>query len=193
LFKAIDSVKILRKSFASINDLTTYYRTDEKIITNKLNEEASRPILWYENSQLTGDSVAIYLEDGEIKNLEVNDNAFMLSQNDIYKQRFDQTSSDSVKLKFSSNRLQQADFEGKVQSIYFLFDEEKPNGAVKSTAHRALVLFENNEVNEVRLFGSPTSEYYPEVKVEGLERTFTLPKFVLYENRPHKEDFKPNK
>jgi lipopolysaccharide export system protein LptA len=193
LFKAIDSVRILRKNFASINDLTTYNRTDEKIITSKLNEEARRPILWYENSQLTGDSVAIYLLDGEIKNLEVNENAFMLSQNKIYKQRFDQTSSDSVKLKFSANRLRQADFEGKVQSIYFLFDDEKPNGAVKSSAHRTLILFEDNEVNEVRLFGSPTSEYYPEVKVEGLERTFTLPKFVLYENRPHKEDFKLNK
>jgi hypothetical protein len=70
-----------------------------------------------------------------------------------------------------------------------LYDEDVPNGLVKSTAQKTTILFEDNEVEQVRLYGSPTSEYYPEVKVEGLERTFTLPKFVFSENRPVKEEF----
>ena len=189
IFKATDSVKILRGAFASINDLTTYYRDKEKIITDKISEDAPRPKLWYENSQLTGDSITIYLKDGQITSLDVNGNSFMLSQNKNFKERFDQTSSDSVYLFFSENRLQRADFSGKVQSIYFLYDEEKPNGLVKSTAQRAVIVFEKNEVEQVRLYGSPTSEYHPEEKVAGLERTFTLPKFVFNENRPVKEEF----
>ena len=68
-------------------------------------------------------------------------------------------------------------------------EEDKPNGLVKSTAHSAVIIFKENEIDQVRLYGSPASEYYPEVKVEGLERTFTLPKFVLKENRPVKKDF----
>ena len=189
IFKATDSVKILRGNFASINDLTTYYRDEEKIITDKIKEDAPRPKLWYENSQLTGDSITIYLKDGQITALDVNGNSFMLSQNKNFNERFDQTSSDSVYLFFSENRLQRADFSGKVQSIYYLYDEEEPNGLVKSTAQRAVIIFENNEVEQVRLYGSPTSEYHPEDKVAGLERTFTLPKFVFNENRPVKEDF----
>ena len=189
IFKATDSVKILRGNFASINDLTTYYRDEEKIITDKIKEDAPRPKLWYENSQLTGDSITIYLKDGQITALDVNGNSFMLSQNKNFNERFDQTSSDSVYLFFSENRLQRADFSGKVQSIYYLYDEEEPNGLVKSTAQRAVIIFENNEVEQVRLYGSPTSEYHPEDKVAGLERTFTLPKFVFSENRPVKEDF----
>ena len=189
MFKATDSVKILRGSFASVNDLTTYYRDQKKIITDKINEDAPKPILWYENSQLIGDSVTIYLDEGAIKSLAVDLNSFMLSQNKIYKQRFDQTSSDSVHLYFINNKLQRAEFDGKVQSIYFLYEEEKANGLVKSTAHKAVIVFNENEIDQVRLYGSPTSEYYPEVKVEGLERTFTLPKFVLKENRPLKKDF----
>ena len=136
-----------------------------------------------------GDSITIYLEDGQIKNLAVNNNSFMLSQNRIFDKRFDQTSSDSVQLYFSNNRLERAEFAGKVQSIYYLYDEDVPNGLVKSTAHKAVIVFLKNEIDQVRLFGSPTSEYHPEVKVEGLERTFTLPKFVLKENRPLKKDF----
>ena len=189
VFKATDSVKILKGGFASVNDLTTYYRDEEKIITDKIREDAARPVLWYENSQLMGDSVTIYLMDGEIKELVVNFNAFMLSQNKIYNQRFDQTSSDSVYLYFLNNKLQRAEFAGKVQSIYYLYDEDAPNGLVKSTAHKAVIVFTDNEIDQVRLFGSPTSEYHPEVKVEGLERTFTLPKFVLKENRPNTKDF----
>ncbi|RKY90778.1 MAG: hypothetical protein DRQ13_12200, partial [Ignavibacteriae bacterium] len=80
IFKAIDSVKIIRGAFASVNDFTLYLRTDEKIIIEKMNEEGEVPILWYENSQLTGDSITVYLEDNEIKSLDVNSNAFMLSQ-----------------------------------------------------------------------------------------------------------------
>ena len=189
VFKATDSVKILRGGFASVNDLTTYYRDQEKIITAKINEDASRPVLWYENSQLIGDSITIFLEEGQIKNLTVDYNSFMLSQNKTFKLRFDQTSSDSVHLYFLENRLQRAEFAGKVQSIYYLLDDDEPNGLTKSTAHTAVIVFKENEIDQVRLYGSPTSEYYPEVKVEGLERTFTLPKFVLKENRPQKNDF----
>jgi lipopolysaccharide export system protein LptA len=192
VFKATDSVKILRGGFASVNDLTTYYRDEEKIITKKIREDASRPVLWYENSQLMGDSVTIYLLNGQIEELVVNLNAFMLSQNKIFDRRFDQTSSDSVHLYFASDRLQRAEFAGKVQSIYYLYDDDTPNGLVKSTAHKAVIVFVRNEIDQVRLFGSPTSEYHPEAKVEGLERTFTLPKFVLKENRPLKKDFLMN-
>jgi len=189
VFKATDSVKILRGGFASVNDLTTYYRDDEKIITDKISDGAEKPILWYESSQLTGDSITIYLEDGQIKNLLVNNNSFMLSRNKFFDKRFDQSSSDSVHLYFSNNRLERAEFSAKVQSIYYLYDDDVPNGLVKSTAHKAVIVFIENEIDQVRLFGSPTSEYHPEVKVEGLERTFTLPKFVLKENRPRKIDF----
>jgi hypothetical protein len=73
-----------------------------------------------------------------------------------------------------------------VQHLY-LYDE-KPNGLTKSASNAATLVFMENEVNEVRLYGSPSSEYHPEIKVAGIERTFTLPKFVFNENRPLKEE-----
>ncbi|HSW54391.1 MAG TPA: hypothetical protein VLH59_04815, partial [Ignavibacteriaceae bacterium] len=120
-------------------------------------------------------------------------NSFMLSQNKLFDKRFDQTSSDGIDLYFIENRLERAEFAGKVQSIYFMYDDDVSNGVVKSTAHSAVIVFKDNEIDQVRLFGSPTSEYHPEVKVEGLERTFTLPKFVLKENRPISKDFIMNR
>src|SRR5690606_32640576 len=79
-FFAIDSVKILKGSFASKNDLTIFYRNDEKIITSKVNPASLQPVMWHENSQLTGDSITIYLLDNKIKQLDVDGTSFMLSQ-----------------------------------------------------------------------------------------------------------------
>jgi lipopolysaccharide export system protein LptA len=187
-FKANDSVRICRGNFASVNDYTLFLRSKDMIITERMNEDASRPVLWYENSQLTGDSINIFLEENEIKLLEVFDNSFMLSQSKDYPERFDQTSSRNIKLHFETSKLLRAEFDEKVQSIYYLFEEDVPNGLSKSTAMSAVIVFDENEVSQVRLYGSPTSEFYPEEKVSGLERTFTLPKFVFNENRPLKNE-----
>jgi lipopolysaccharide export system protein LptA len=188
LFIALDSVEIIRSEFASINDYTLYLRSEDKIITEKISSEAERPILWYDNSQLTGDSITIYLEDSQIKQLKVMDNSFMLSHHKAYNFRFDQTSSTNMNMFFEGNRIKKAAFDGTIHSIYYLFEEEKPNGLTKSSAKTATIVFEDNEVSEVRLYGSPTSEYYPENQVEGFERTFTLPKFVHHKNRPQKSE-----
>lgn len=187
IFKATDSVKIIRGAFASVNDFTLYLRTDEKIIIEKMSEEGERPILWYENSQLTGDSITVYLEENEIKSLDVNSNAFMLSQSKTYPERFDQTSSNNLQMYFEESNIKRAVFKGSVFSIYYMFEDEGPTGLTKSSAKAATIMFIDNEVSEVRLYGSPTSEYHPENKVIGIERTFTLPKFVFYKNRPVKE------
>ena len=93
---------------------------------------------------------------------------------------------------FEGNNINRSEFFGNVYSYYFMFDNEKPNGLTKSTSNSATIFFKNNEVDEVKLFGSPNSEYYPEVKVKGLEKTFILPRFVFYENRPNKNELLKN-
>ena len=100
LFRAKDSVRIVRSGFASKNDFTIYHRKEGEIITYKVNAEANQPILWYNNSQLTGDSVTISLVENQIRLLKVFGNAFILSQNEKYKNRYDQTSGDTVVLNF---------------------------------------------------------------------------------------------
>ncbi|GBD86162.1 LPS-assembly protein LptD [bacterium BMS3Abin03] len=188
VFKATDSVKIIRGTFASVNDYTLYLRDDDIIITEKVNEDAAQPILWYENSQLTGDSITIYIEEKRIKRLDVVNNAFMLSQSKLYPERFDQTSSKDIKISFKNNKIHQAKFLGTVHSIYYLYEDNEVNGLTKFSAINATIIFEDNEVSEVRLYGSPTSEYYPEKQVVGDEKSFTLPKFRFFNNRPNRKE-----
>lgn len=188
IFKATDSVRIVRDRFASLNDLTIYYREDQKIITKKVGEEAKQPILWYGNSQLTGDSVTIFVRDNSIKLLDVDRNAFLLSQDSTYSNRFNQLSGTRIEVEFTQGDISKTEVFGGVHSIYYLFEDHTPNGLTKSSSESATINFENRKVNAVRLYGSPSSEYYPENKVEGKEPSFTLPGYVFYKNRPVKDE-----
>ncbi len=188
IFIATDSVKIIRGEFASDNDKTIYIRSKDKIITSKISPEARQPVLWYETSQLTGDSIIIHLEENKIIMLEVEGNAFLLSQNENYRQRFDQSSGSRVLIHFVDDKINRSEFFGTVYSIYNLFEEDEANGLTKSNSHSAVIYFEDNQVSEVRLYGQPVSEYYPEPQVIGNERSFMLPRFNFIENRPVKED-----
>ncbi|MGQ9799473.1 MAG: OstA-like protein [Ignavibacterium sp.] len=186
-FIATDSVIIIRDLFSSKNDMTVYLKDEEKIITKKISDEHKQPVLWYDNSQLTGDSITIYISDKKIRELDVDGNAFMVSQNKNFNQRFDQSSASGIKMFFEDNKIQRAEFFGNVYSIYYLYDDEQPNGLMKTNSKDAVILFEDNQVSEVKLYGSPGSEYYPEQQVNGNEKSYLLPKFIFINERPDKQ------
>lgn len=183
-FIATDSVEILKGSFASKNNSTILFRTENKIITKMTN--SIQPVLWYDNSQLTGDSITIYLDGSRIKNLDIDKNSFLLSQNKNFPLRFDQEASDKIKIYFKENKISRSEFYSDSKSIYYLYDENEPNGLTKSSSESAAIIFLNSKVDEVRLYGSPVSEYYPENQVENNERTFTLPGYKFIQDRPTK-------
>ena len=188
IFKATDSVKIIRDKFASVNDLTVYYREDQKIITEKVGEEGKQPILWYGNSQLTGDSVTIFVRNNVIRLLDVDRNAFLLSQDSTYTDRFNQLSGSRIEVEFTDGDISKTEVFGGVHSIYYLFEDQTPNGLTKSSSESTTIIFDNRKVSTVRLYGSPSSEYYPENKVKGKELSFTLPGYVFHKNRPAKDE-----
>ena len=186
-FESKDSVRIVRGTFASVNDYSIYYRNAGKIVTKKMGETRPQPILWNEGTQMTGDSITIHLTNNRIKFLEVLNNAFLLSQNDLFKKRYDQISGDKIYLTFDSLGITSTEVKGQVLSIYYLYEDSSGNGLTKSSSLNALLKFENRKVIEVRMYGYPKSDYYPEGQVDGKELSYTLPAYVIYTNRPTKE------
>jgi lipopolysaccharide export system protein LptA len=187
-FEATDSVRIWRGDFASVNDYTIYFRKQERIVTKKMGQNRPQPILWNENTQMTGDSVAIHLHENRIKLLDVIGNAFLLSQNDIYKKRYDQISGDKIFISFDSTGITSTEVKNQVLSIYYMYEKDSANGLTKSSSQNAKILFNNRKVSEVRMYGFPKSDYYPEKMVEHKELSFTLPGYVIFTNRPIKKN-----
>ncbi len=185
---ATDSVKIIRGAFSSFNSNSVLFRDEDRILTFRKEDEKNPPILWYDNSQLIGDTVNIYLEGNRLEHIDIDKNALLVSIVEGMGFRFDQISGNNIKLFFGEEGLKQTNVSGSVLSIYYMFEGEEANGLIKSSADQTKIIFENKKLVDVRLYGSPASEYHPENLVEGKEKEFTLPTFILYENRPSKTE-----
>lgn len=187
-FIATDSVEIVRGNFASKNPYTIYFKDEEYIVTGQ-NENSYMPVIWHENTQLTGDSITIFIRSNKIELLEVSSNGFIISQSENYPARYDQISGERIFIYFTEGAISKTEVFGNVYSIYFMFEEdESPNGLTKSTSQDAVIAFESKQVNEVRLYGSPKTEYHPEQHIFGKEFSFTLPGFNIVEGRPLKDE-----
>ena len=182
---AIDSVKIVRDNFSSVNDYTIYNKKTGQITILK-KENKPTPVLWYENSQITGDSIYIYLDSNKVQDVQVYGEALLISSDSLYIERYNQISGDSINMNFTNGKLSNTVVTGNVLSIYYLFEDREPNGLLKSSAKKLKIIFENNKVTDVKMYGSPMSEYHPEKLVNGKEKGFTLPTFYLYGNKPSK-------
>lgn len=184
---ASDSVMISRTGFASLNGITYYYQDSDQIFTYKREEDIDAPVLWNDNTQLIGDTVNIYLEENRLKKILINSNASIISTKEGYNTRFDQISGREIKMFFGDNGLEKTDVMGNVLSIYYLYEDDEPNGLLKSSSESANIFFKDNNVNEVKFYGNPASEYHPENMIEGKEKDFTIPSFIIIKNKPTKE------
>ena len=188
-FVATDSVKILRGGFSSNNNYSVFYRDDDYIFTYHDDIEQERPVLWYDESQLVGDSVFIHLNENELNWIDIRGNGFILTQSELNEYRYDQISGSKIELYFEDGDLAKANVLGNILSIYYMYDDDKPNGLIQSSAESAKLFFNENKVEDVRLYGLPASEYHPEPVVKGNELDFTLPAFIIFTNRPLRNDF----
>lgn len=188
LFIATDSVRIFRSDLSSRNNKTIYKRNTEEIITYKLKDDDPVPVMWYAVTQLSGDSINIFLEENRLSRMEVYENAFILTHHEAYPKRFDQVSGDTVTIYFDSTGIDYTEVEGGVLSFYYTYDNDEPSGITKSSSQRAKIYFKDDEVDEVKLYISPISEFYPENLVAGNELSYTLPTFIIHKGKPVKHD-----
>jgi hypothetical protein len=189
IFIATDSVQIFRTGFASVNDISYFYKNKNKLITYKLNPDSSQPIMWYEENQATGDSIIVYIKNNRLDYTEILSNAFLLSKVENYDFRYNQISGDRIRLYFNDSTLTNTIINGKVLSIYYTFEDSTAKGLIKSSANNAKIFFENKKVQDVRLYEQAISEYHPEKIIKGKEKDFTLPTFKIFDNKPTRELF----
>jgi lipopolysaccharide export system protein LptA len=185
---AKDSVKILQNTFSSINSKTILYQNDESVEIIKQEEDSQPPVLWNENTQLVGDSVFIKVKEKKLNQIQLKNNASIISEHKDLNFRYDQISGKNILIFFDKDEIKQTDVYGSVLSIYYVFDDGKPNGLIKSSSENAKIFFKNKEVEDVRLYGKPQSEYHPENMINGKEKDFTIPTFKLYSGKPTKDD-----
>lgn len=184
---ATDSVKIVRQGFASKNNKTFYFQESDEIRTFRQENDELPPVIWNDNTQLCGDSIYVFIKDSNLHLIQLNSNSTIISVNEKYSSRFDQISGSHVKMFFEEDEIKRTEVDGNVLSIYFMYEDEEPNGLIKSSAQSIKMYFEKNEVIDVRMYGKPVTDYHPEKLITGKEKEFTIPSFRIYTDKPTKE------
>lgn len=190
---ATDSVKIVRKNFASVNGQTFYYKDGNLIETFRRESDSLPPVMWNDETQIVGDSIRMIMKDNRLEKITIDASASIITANKDSLNRFDQISGKNIKLSFGKEGLEKTEVEGNALSIYYMYEENEPNGLIKSSSERAKFIFEKKSVSDVRFYGKPVSEFHPENIISGKEKDYTIPTFRLFTNKPTKENLLLNR
>jgi lipopolysaccharide export system protein LptA len=180
-FVAKDSVVMVRGDLASRSGIATYYTQRDVIILQQ------QPIVWYAQSQVTGDSIAVMLEERKLRSLFVSGRAMAISLTDsAYPQRYDQLTARELTMHFENQQIRHIDAETNARSLYYVFEENGPNGVNRSSGDKIRIEFVDGKVEEITIVGGVEGQYYPELMLAQRESAYNLDGFRVHQNRPRR-------
>lgn len=170
-----DSVRIRRGVLRSRSNQARYLLQKKMILLY------DNPIVWYENNQLTGDSIVVELrEEGRrnrIDKMFIYRRAFLASKDSLDKsgRKFNQISGENMVIAFNENsQIERADVFKQSRSLYYTFDDGKPKGANLTSGDEITVYFQNNQIQSITFRGAIEGAQYPE---RLIQRVQNLPNF----------------
>jgi lipopolysaccharide export system protein LptA len=178
-FLGTDSVQLVRSGLSGKCALGVYYPDKDVVDLRK------EPIIWYEENQVTGDSVQIELKKRRLDRVLVYGDAFAISQSDsVHLNRFDQLTGQKMTLYFLNEKLDHIEAEGTAVSLYFLYDQDEPNGVNKVSGDKVLVSGQGGKAESIKVQGGTEGQYIPEKFVNGSESKYDLAGFKWRTDRP---------
>jgi len=136
LFLHSDTLRITFDSSQKVDQMqcyrhTKFYRYDMQgkcdslvyLFNDSLLQMFGSPLLWGNNSQLSGKFIYLTIQNGNIDRMYIDTNSFVLSKDTL--DYFNQVSGRDMIVYFKDNELYRSDVYGNAQSIYFVRDEDK--------------------------------------------------------------------
>lgn len=168
-FKAYHHVRMYMKDLQAVADSMVYHYSDSLIVLYK------HPTLWSDSSQLSGDTIKMWMRHKKIDSLAVIGNCFLVAAEDTI--GYNQIKGKQFRCKFRDNKLVRLHVVGNSESIYYIKDDQKGyQGMNKSTSQEMFVFLENNKAQKIIFKSKPEGEYLPiydvlfnEQKLEGME------------------------
>jgi len=183
---ATDSVKITRNGLAAESGYCVYFTDLDSIVLQK------NPFVWYEtgkyeDNQVSGESIFIKLKKRRLETVYVRGRAIAISRADtVYIKRFNQMTGQEIILKFLDDKIQQVNVITTATSLYYLFDQGKPNGLNTTTGDQIIITFNDGKIEKIKALSGVEGKYYPEKMIRDKENDYNLPEFNWREDRPGK-------
>jgi hypothetical protein len=178
-FVAIDSVAMSRGELSSRSGRTTYFVGKDLIILQQ------HPIVWQAMNEIMGDSIVVGLQNKKLHTVYVRGHAVAISRTDsLHRNRYNQLTGREMTLYFANDRLDRVFVNNNATSLYYLFDNDKPDGANKSSGDRIYIDFLEGKIDRIKIVGGVQGEYFPEKMLANHEHEYNLDGFKWYTVRP---------
>src|SRR5690606_36595089 len=108
-----------------------------------------KPMMWAENSQISGDTIFLQLKNQKLDNSQLVGNAFMVNAtSDSLK--FNQIKGRKITSFFTTNRMERLFVDGNAENIFYNIDEKTnvTTELVHDRSSRFKILMEDNKLKE---------------------------------------------
>ncbi|MDZ4698894.1 MAG: OstA-like protein [Rhodothermales bacterium] len=158
---AVDSVRVWQKTFAAVADSSVYDRiTREGRPLREENRFYVRPMAWYEQYQLSGDTLRATATAGSIDSLFIRENAFA-AQEDTSVARIHQLRGQHLVGIFRADSLRSLTVGPTAESIYYRNDGEGAvDGAMRASGDTIVLRFAANELKRISIVSGTQNVYY---------------------------------
>ncbi|MDG5766551.1 OstA-like protein [Balneolales bacterium ANBcel1] len=154
-FTAYDRVHIWAESYSSLSDTAHYNDATELFTLN------GSPRLWYDEIQITGPRIKIQMEEDSVRYLESFRRPFVV-QNDTGINRLNQTTGDTLFIRFEAGVVSFMEVYPNANVIYFIKEGDEADGAIELTAEFIKILFDDGELEDVIARTNVDGTYHPE-------------------------------
>ncbi|TDQ25705.1 OstA-like protein [Tenacibaculum caenipelagi] len=168
--RIFNNVKIFKSDLQGKCD--SIHTSQETGLTRMFN----RPILWSKNSQITGDSIQLLTdkETNKLDSLKVLKNAFMIQQDSIHRDNYNQIKGRDIFGKFEKGELHTMLVKGNAESLYYNNNDKthKLETITKEIASDIEFILENGEIAQTKYFKKSEGTTYPPSKFPSEEKKF---------------------
>ncbi len=174
-------VKIYSDSMQAVCDSLVFNQYDSTYSLYK------KPILWSKNQQADGDTVIIHTVQNKIKELNLVNNAFLLSLTG-YDTYYDQVSGNFIDAYFVNNEIERVHVNQNAEAIYYGKDDDGAFlGSNKSESAEMTVYFKDKELQKIVGVDNPKNVATPIDK--ETDATKFLAAYRLFTERKPKSKF----
>lgn len=149
-------MKFFRKDFQGKSDSMVYQLKDS--IVYFYNE----PVIWYDDNQFTADEIQLVMRHGELDSVVFKKNVFLISQDTIDPQYYNQIKGNAMVGWFRENDLRKLRVEGNSETVYFLWEEDQtPVGMTRISSENMLIFLKDNKLETITYEKDAKAKLYP--------------------------------
>jgi lipopolysaccharide export system protein LptA len=157
---AFPSTSIYRSDMQGICDSLVYRFADSSI------HLYDNPLLWNDNNQIVGDTISVFRKNGQLDQLFVRKNAFLLSEEDSL--HYNQIKGRMLYGYFKGNKLNEVEIIGNGESVYYAREDDGSYSGVNYIqCAEMLIDIRDNKVQGIHFYNKPEGTFYPPTQLPG--------------------------